>query len=90
MPHIILVNKILYSKLSNAEMYIKNHRIDKSNGLYAHKSDISNNFKNTLTGYKGVLHCERYDYEDDPDNLFEEPFFTGRIKLYSRPDGLRL
>ena len=48
-PHIIRVNNILYSIFSNAELYINNHKIYNSNGLYAHKSHISNTFKTTLT-----------------------------------------
>ena len=72
------------------ELYINNHQIYNSNGLYAHKSHISNNFKNTLTDYKGVLLCEGYYYKENPDNLLEDPFFTKRMKLYSRPDGFML
>ena len=60
------------------------------NGLYAHKSHISNNFNSKLTDYKRFLHCERYDYEKDRENLLEGPFFTRRMKLYSRLDGFLL
>ena len=86
-PHITHVNNILHSIFTNAELYINNHQIYNSNGLYAHKSHFSNNFKSTLSDYKGVLHCEGYDYEEDPENLLEGPFFTRRMKMYSRPDG---
>ena len=89
-PHITHVNNFLHSNFSNAELHINNHQTYNSNGLYAHKSHISNNFKSTLSDYKGVFLCERYDYEDDPDNLVEDPFFTRRMKLYSRPDGFML
>ena len=71
-------------------MYINNHQIYHSNRLYAHKSHISNNFKTTLSDYKGVLHCEGYHYEDDPENLVEGPFFTRRRKMYSRLYGFML
>ena len=74
MPHITHVNNILHSIFSNAELYINNHQIYNSNGLYAQKSHISNNFKNTLSDYKGVLHCEGYDYKEDPENLDEGQF----------------
>ena len=57
------VNNILHSIFSNAELYINSHQINKFNELYAQKSSISNNFKGTLSDYKGVLHCEGYDYE---------------------------
>ena len=49
-------------------------------------SFISNNFKSTLSDYKGILHCEGYDCEEDPKNLLEGPVITERMKLYSRPD----
>ena len=42
-------------------MYINSQQIYNSNGLYAHKFYISNNFKVATTEYKGVLHCEGYD-----------------------------
>ena len=57
-PHITHVNNILHSLFSNAELYINNQQIYNSNGLYAHKSHISNNFRSTLSDCKGVLHCE--------------------------------
>ena len=88
--HITHVNNILHSIFSDAELNTNNNQIYNSNGHYAHKSHISNNFKSTLTGYKGVLHCERYDYEEDPEILLEGPLFTRRMKLYNRPDGFML
>ena len=73
-PHITHVNNILHSIFSIAELYNSNHQIYNSNRLYAHKSDISNNFKSTLSDYKGVSPCEGYDYEEDPENLLEVRF----------------
>ena len=89
-PHITHVNKILHSIYSNAELYINNHQIYNSNGLDAQKCDIANNFPSTLADNKGVLHCEVYDFEEDPEHLLEVPFLTRRMKLYSRPDGFLL
>ena len=89
-PHITHVKTILNSIPSNAEKFINNHQIYNSNGLYAHKSHISNNFKSTLSDYQGVLHCEGYDYQEDPENLLESHFFTRRMNLYSRSDGFIL
>ena len=89
-PHITHVKNILHSNFSNADLYINNHQIYKSNGLYAHNSHISNIFKSTSSDYKGVLHFEGYDYEEDPENFVEGPFFTRRMKLYSRLDGFML
>ena len=87
------VNNIMHSIFSNVEVYINNQQIYNSNGLYAHKSYISNNFKGAITEYKGVLHCEGYDYEQDPEDIADplpDPFFTRRMKLLSRPDGFML
>ena len=87
------VNNIMHSIFSNVEVYINNQQIYNSNGLYAHKSYISNNFKVAISEYKGVLHCEGYDYEQDPEDIsnpLPDPFFTWRMKLLSRPDGLML
>ena len=87
------VNNILHSIFSNVEVYINNQQIYNSNGLYAHKSYISNNFKGAITEYKGVLHCEGHDYGQDPEaiaNRLLDPFFTRRKKLLSRPDGFML
>ena len=84
------VNNIRHSIFSNDEVYINNQQIYNSNGLYAHKSYISNNFKGAITEYKGVLHCEGYDNEQDPEDINNpqlDPFFTKRMKLLSRPDG---
>ena len=72
------VNNIMHSIFSNVEVYINNQQIYNSNGLYADKSYISNNFKGAITEYKGVLHCEGYDYEQDPEDIahpLPDPFF---------------
>ena len=63
------VNNIMHSMFSNVEVYINIQEIYKSNGLYAHKSYISNNFKTAIFEYKGVLHCGGYDYEQDPEDI---------------------
>ena len=72
---------------------MNNQQIYNSNGLYAHKSYISNNIKGAITEDKGLLHCEGYDYEQDPEdiaNQLPDSFFTRRMKLLSRPDGFML
>ena len=75
-------------------MYINNQQIYNSKGLYAHKPHNSNNFREAISEYKGVLHCEGYDYEDFCDENMEapwsEPFFTRRMRMLSRPDGFIL
>ena len=94
-PRVTHVNNILHSIFSNVEISnINNQQIYNSNGLYAQKSYISNNFSGASSEYKGVLHCEGYDYEEFPDEIMEaalsEPFFTRRMKMLSRPDGFML
>ena len=87
------LNNIMHSIFSNVGVYINNQQIYNSNGLYAHNSYISNNFNADISEYKGVLHCEGYEYEQDPkdnSNPLPDPFFTGRMKLLSRPDGFML
>ena len=88
------VNNIMHSIFSNVEVHINNQQIYNSNGLYAHKSYISNNFKGAISEYKGVLHCEGYDFEanleDAMNNPLEDPFFSRRMKMFSRPDGFML
>ena len=88
------VNNILHSIFSNVEVYINNQQFYNPNGLYAHKSYISNNFKGAISEYKGVLHCEGYDYEEFVEEIIEaplsEPSFTRRMKMLSRPDGFML
>ena len=72
------VNNIMHSIFSNVEVYINNQHIYNSNGLYAHKSYISNNFKAAISEYLGVLHFEGYDYEQNPEDIsnpLPDPFF---------------
>ena len=80
------VNNIMHSIFSNVEVYINNQQIYNSIGLNAQKSYISNNLKAAISEYKGVLHCEGYDYEQDPEDIINplpDPFFTRRMKLLS-------
>ena len=62
--------------------------------LYAHNSYFSNNFRGAISENNGVLNCEGYDYEKIPDEIMEaplfEPFFTRKMKMLLRPDGLML
>ena len=48
------VNIILHSIFSKVEVYINSQQIDNSNGLYVHKSYISNNFKGGISESNGV------------------------------------
>ena len=94
LPFLTYVNNIMHSIFSNVEVYINNQQICNSNGLYAHKSYISNNFKGAISEYKGVLHCEGYDFEANPDDIqdspLSDPFFSRRLKMLLRSDGFTL
>ena len=72
-PLVTHVNNILHSFFSNVEVYIINQQIYNSDGLYVHKSYISYKFKGANSDYRGVLHCEVYDYEDFPNEIMEAP-----------------
>ena len=93
-PRITHVNNIMHSIFSNVEVYINNQQIYHSNGLYAHKSYISNNFKGAISEYKGVLHCEGYDYETnpefDPTIPLDEHFYARRVRMINEPNGFSL
>ena len=74
------VNNIMLSIFSNVEVYINNQQIYNSNGLDAHKSYSLINFRAAISDYKGVLHCEVYDYEPDPEDIsnpLPDPFLQG-------------
>ena len=82
------VNNILHSIFSNVEVYVNNQQIYNSNGLYAHKSYSSNNFRAAISEHK-----EGYEDEQDPEDIanpLPDPFFTRRMKLLSSPDGFML
>ena len=75
------VNNLMHSIFSNVEVYVNNQQIYISNGLYAHESYISNNFREAINEYKGVLNCEGQDYEQAPEDItnpLTDPFFTRR------------
>ena len=72
-PLVTYLNQFLQSISSNIEVYINNPQTYNSNGFYAHKSYFSNNFKGAISEYKGVLHCEAFDYEELSDEIMEAP-----------------
>ena len=87
------VNNRMHSIISNVGVYINNQQSYNSNGLYAHKSYISNSSKAAISEYKGVLHCEGYDNEQDPEDIsnpLPDTFLTKRMKLLCKPDGFML
>ena len=93
-PLVTHITSNSHSVFSNVEVYINNQQTYNSNGLYAHKSYISNNFKGVISEYEGVLRSDGYDYEELPDEVMKaplsEPFFTRRMKVLGRSDGFML
>ena len=87
-------NNNLHSTFSNVEVYTNNQQLFNSNGLFAHKFYISNNFRGVISELKGFFSFEGYDYEDRPDKNMEAPLsellFTWRQKLLIGPHGLML
>ena len=59
----------MHSICSNVEVFFNNQQIYNSNGPHAHKFYKSNNFKAAIFEYEGVLHCEGYDYAQDPEDI---------------------
>ena len=72
------LNYIMHSIFSNVEVYFRNQQFCNSNGLYEHKSKISNNLKAAISDYKKLLHCEGYEYQQDLEDIsnpLPDPFF---------------
>ena len=93
-PLLTYVNNIMLSIFSNVEVYINNQQIYKFNGLYAHKSYVSNNFKGAISEYRAVLHCKGYDFGANPDDIEDsplfDPFFSRRLQMPLRSEGFTL
>ena len=86
------VYNFLKSIFSNVEVYINNQQLYNSNGLYAHTSYICNFFKGAISEYKGVFHCESYDFEEFYVDIMEAPlsevFLQGEGKCLLDPMAL--
>ena len=82
-PFLTMINNVLHPVFPNIAVFINNQQIYISNGLFVYKSYISNNFKGAISEYKGVLHCEGYEFGKIPYEIMEaplfEPLFTRRL-----------
>lgn len=87
---ITLVNNALHSLFSNCEVFFNNEQVYTSNGLYAHKAFISNEFSGTKGTKESISICHGYQYESEPNNFTSSPFTTRidqsgeEIVLYGR------
>ena len=69
------------------EVHINVQHFYISNGPYAHRFYISNNFiSRELSKYRGVLHCEGDFLDEIMEASFCEPYFTRTTNMLSRPD----
>ena len=89
------VNNLMYSIFSTEEVYINNQQIYNSNGLYAFKSlHFPTTSVGAISEYEGVLHCEAYDFEDDPEDVLKGPmhvpFIRRRVTTISKHEGFTL
>ena len=66
-PLVTHVNNIMHLTFPIVEVYINKQQMNNSDGLYVHKSKISNNFKGA------ILHCQVYDYEKTPCDNWDAP-----------------
>ena len=93
-PLVTHVNNNLPSIFSNLEVYMNNQQIYHSIVPYARNSYFSNNFKGTISKYKGVLDCDGNDYDEFLEEIMEapssEPFSTRRMKMLAGPEDFLL
>ena len=75
-----MVNNIMHSLFSNLEVCFNNEQVYSSNGLYAQKSFLSNEFSGTQGTKDSISVCQVYLYEEQPnddDEAFKERKKTG-------------
>ena len=76
----MFVNNTMHSLFSNCEVYFNNEQVYTSNGLYAHKAFISNEFSNTKGTKSSICACQGYMYEKEPASFGDEPFLSRKAK----------
>ena len=65
--YLTYVNNLLHSLFSNCEVYFINTIVCNANGLYPHKTQISNEFNSSAVSNKGILACHGYSFEEYPE-----------------------
>ena len=68
------VNNVLHSLFSNCEVYFNHTMVYNANGLYPHKTRISNEFNSSAVSNKGILACHGYSFEEYPEAFDMYPF----------------
>ena len=74
--NVYLVNNYMHSLFSNCEVYFNNEQVYTSNGLYAHKSFLSNEFSGTKGTKDSVFTCQGYEYETTPADITDSAFVS--------------
>ena len=69
-----MVNDIMHSLFPNLEVYFNNEQVYSSNGLYAQKSFLSNEFSGTQGTKDSISVCQVYLYEEQPNDVDDEAF----------------
>ena len=67
-------NNVLHSLFSNCEVYFNHTMVYNANGLYPHKTRISNEFNSSAVSNKGILVCHGFSFEEYPEAFDMYPF----------------
>ena len=69
-----MVNNIMHSLFSNLEVYFNNEQLYSSNGFYAQKSFLSNEFSATQGTKDSISVCQGYLNQEQPNYVDDEAF----------------
>ena len=72
--YLTYVNNLLHSLFSNCEVFLNNTMVYNANGLYSHKTQISNEVNSSAVSNKGILACHGYSFEEYPEAFDMYPF----------------
>ena len=61
--HYLTHKSLLHSLFSSYEVYLNNQQVYNSNGLYRHKTLISNKLKASTKNNEGILASNGYEFE---------------------------
>ena len=77
---VCLVNNSMHSLFSNCEVTFNTDQVYTTNGLYAHKAFMSNEFSGTQGTKESISCCQGYSYEQSPGDFEHEPAIVKRKK----------
>ena len=76
----MLVSNTMHSLFSNCEVYFNNEQVFTSNGLYAHKAFIYNDFSYTKLTKSSICTSQGYRYVKEPASFGNEPFLSRKAR----------